>query len=1500
MTFDIAASRSHVTHKPRIDVRKCTDAKLREQFAQYIRHPPEVPWTTGVGQHAEALTTWLQKGVQQCFAADKSLPRQRYLSPATWSLIQLRKQLNTMSRQSSNMCCRLLQFWIFQAWKGYIMPDVVSRHETPVSVLQQMYSRCDQIKWWAIVQRRQLHPIARKSSRQDRIDTANKLAESFLTAAQTGDSKSVYRALKPLLGQQHRKSTLQFRPIPAVKMDDGTFAANMDQAQTRWQTHFAVPENGISVSPEQLQGLASLQAPRYAEATLPFHLDAIPTVEEVIQFIQKAKKHKAPGIDGLPAEIYQLDPVVFAHIYIPLIMKCAIRCTEPLRWKGGSVCALPKTQHPSLEVEQFRSILLADFSSKLLHGVLRQKLLPSFDSYRLVMQAGGVPGLGTDALNLFVQSFTRLCADQGASCTLLFVDVKQAFYRACRPFLVGRTSMPESAIVNLFCNCGWSPELYQAFRSHIFESSALHAAHVPMHLEAQVNSILSGTWFQLRDLPHTLTSTNTGTRPGDSLADILYGFLMGRFLKELQQRFQGHQLLKPLNLKWHPCPEIAPEELTESTVFQACWVDDLVLLLDDLNCAELVHKTQQAIALVQDCAAEFGLTLNYGRNKTSAVFKLRGSQAQKMWTKMLTPDPNHPCLEFDCISLATPGQLTIVPDYVYLGALVDGSGNPACEVKRRLLSLHAPRRLLSRGVFKSPRLPQRTRTMLFQALIMSKLVFSSGAWQQMHIHTQRTWHSQVMRLYAAIAPSVVRAEGVSTLDLLADVKLASPRLVLACQRVRLFSRIMQGEMIDLFAVLQAQDVETSWLTLVCRDLVQMSRLLPLPELDEALVQEDAKTIANFCFTHPSFLQKVTKKVVQSFQQYLQLWKDFRHFQKAYDDEASAFGVTWHDTITPRSLVDSYGCDYSTASFPTFHGLCTHVWKQHNIVAVAQKYAIGNTCRACLKRYDGRPQLLHHLKYFRTGCLLKLISQCPPLSESELQEIQEAERANHHALTRAQRKDRHRCPVMRLPGPQRPWPWQRSVHFVRLDRRSIPVTITTEIQTWISEILQAVPQSDPLLLYELLQRFPCHGMFMHLITEQFVALYQPEDSLTSMDWYLKLQEALTLWQEAHLLPSKNPCCPIPWQTCHISLMQVRVPPVAEPDQVPSMPERRKTFAEEHWEATDVPSQLHLQLCKHAQRTYIFPSPTVPPSLNEPIFLYVFSGRRRQGDYQSHVMQKLHQRGLPGRVLLLDLALSPTHDVAQPHLVPMLLSWFTQGAIAGLLVAPPCETWTEVRWEQQDGANMPRPLRTAEHPFCLPALKYPELQQLEVSNYLLYVAIRLFLAAVFTSTPAILEHPRQPKSEERASIWALPWLQQLLASPHASRELIWQAQFGAPSPKPTHLGVCHLPSFRRIMKQHWLPTNWAALRTLKGRDETGAWATTAAKEYPDRLNEAIAELHVNALHCRLASMPSGPQPNASIDSQFRSLYVGDHAYDDQVINPDYHGPRQFQDRANQHFL
>ena len=266
--------------------------------------------------------------------------------------------------------------------------------------------------------------------------------------------------------------------------------------------------------------------------------------------------------------------------------------------------------------------------------------------------------------------------------------------------------------------------------------------------------------------------------------------------------------------------------------------------------------------------------------------------------------------------------------------------------------------------------------------------------------------------------------------------------------------------------------------------------------------------------------------------------------------------------------------------------------------------------------------------------------------------------------------------------------------------------------------------------------------------------------------------------------------------------------------------------------------------------------------------------------------LTRHNLRGQVLLMDLAISDKHDVANPELVHMLLDWIESGVVAALLVAPPCETWTESRYIEPREVNDPRPIRSAQDPFFLAASNMAEITQVTLSNYLLYVALMLLWRAALCAVPGVLEHPREPKKADRPTIWKLPWLSHLRTSGLMCQKLVWQAHYGSASAKPTHLAIPHLVQYERVMRRHRQHVNWSELLQLGGKDSAGKWKTAAAKEYPADFNLALADLHVSATLQRLRQQRDPEPVPEVIQTQFDHLYAGFVDLQQQVMQPDFH--------------
>ena len=511
----------------------------------------------------------------------------------------------------------------------------------------------------------------------------------------------------------------------------------------------------------------------------------------------------------------------------------------------------------------------------------------------------------------------------------------------------------------------------------------------------------------------------------------------------------------------------------------------------------------------------------------------------------------------------------------------------------------------------------------------------------------------------------------------------------------------------------------------------------------------------------------------------------------------------------------------------------------------------------------------------------------PLTEEDLATVLKEERDAKKAHRNQPRRTKHQAPVCQSSGPLRPWPWQRVPSCAGESEH--PVDEDEPDEAWLLQVLAASQSNDVDTILQTLNtsRFNPHKV---KTLHQQVSKIDPSDPAAAVEHYLVLHEALSIWQEDHGFPASQ-LSPIDASEALQQFAHIRVPDAAKQHHDLPVQLRRRLQVDEQWLTHSVSWHIRNQLRSAAACTIASPTVDTVLFVQDPIYVYVFSGRRRQGDFQVQVETLLQQYNCKGFVLLLDLAISTTHDVGNETLVQTLVSWIHQGAVAGLLLAPPCETWTEARFIEPRAAKDPRPLRSRDDPLGLPQSTLKEIEQTTVANMLLFVAIRLLFHAALKGVAAILEHPKEPKRADRAAVWRLPWMQQLKAARLLAQHLIWQANYGSVSLKPTHVGLVHVPDYRRILAKHASPIDWPSLVTLGGKDEQGAWKTAQAKEYPEKLNLAFADLLVSA-HCSKCSRQEViPMLPASVEAEFRQLYKGDVSFDQQVMQPDFH-PRNRQ--------
>ena len=133
--------------------------------------------------------------------------------------------------------------------------------------------------------------------------------------------------------------------------------------------------------------------------------------------------------------------------------------------------------------------------------------------------------------------------------------------------------------------------------------------------------------------------------------------------------------------------------------------------------------------------------------------------------------------------------------------------------------------------------------------------------------------------------------------------------------------------------------------------------------------------------------------------------------------------------------------------------CTHALKKHGVLNLVHRYTASNVCRSCLRTYATREQTVHHLKYWRTGCLAKLIATVNPLTDTEVEAVLEEQRQLRRKAKTMLRPKHHKLPVCAGYGPLRPWPWTRSTNLVSSAEMTSSSDIASHTQ-WLQEVFEA--------------------------------------------------------------------------------------------------------------------------------------------------------------------------------------------------------------------------------------------------------------------------------------------------------------------------------------------------------------------------------------------------------------------------------------------------------------
>ena len=643
------------------------DPEVQAVLKRELCQAQALPWKTDVETQASQLSQCLHQAMKKC-KRPKNKPKKTYITEQIWRIRGEKLCVRKKLRQIRHHCDTHVLHATFGAWKKRHTEQERAEHRNYQTTMICVKLRYHILHYQLTGRLRQQLQQAKHAALRNRLQQFH----------ETTPASMILKGLKDFMGPTNLKLCKK-QTIPHVRNEQGDYCQLPSEALAVWIDFFRNMEGGKRQSWSELRHdwIAALQAGQ--ERQFEVSSADMPTLTDLELALRRTACGKASGADAIPGELLHLFPTEIAALVYPSIWKLMLHGGEDLSYKGGLLVQAYKGRGPADLPSSHRSLLISSQIGKAIHRSVRSFQATIFEKFLQAQQVGGKRHMPVCFGLHLVRAHLRSAKQAGESAAVVFIDLKEAFYRIFRPLCMQHV-VTDEALACFLHKLNLPSSALHELHTLLEGPTALEQANMPPLMRKGIAAIHCNTHFWMRQ-QRDVVQTAFGSRPGDPFADVVFSFVWSLVLRRLQSQMIENGLIVQ-----HPALDALPlfearnqphEWADLHEYLGPTWMDDTAICLKHDGVQGLIDKATHTAALLLDLCLEHGLTPNLSRGKTELLLSLRGAQSRQAKRDLFGPHATGTLL---VISEHATHHVPVTNRYLHLGGTVHHGSDQRCEI----------------------------------------------------------------------------------------------------------------------------------------------------------------------------------------------------------------------------------------------------------------------------------------------------------------------------------------------------------------------------------------------------------------------------------------------------------------------------------------------------------------------------------------------------------------------------------------------------------------------------------------------------------------------------------------------------------------------------------------------------------------------------------------------------------------------------------------------------